>query len=123
MNAKTATLRFLVSCCSLGTAALLLFFLAASAPHRVHHLFEQGKSAPAAHSSAAGHDHHKDPHSDSTPAQCVLQAVAQNVHARSIPVLEVPFCETAVTRVFDPLIRTISYFDTSPFSPRAPPRA
>ena len=43
--------RHLRSTCSLGIIASFVVFLAASAPHRVHHLFE---NLPKPH----GHDHH-----------------------------------------------------------------
>jgi hypothetical protein len=63
------------SACALGIISLFVFFLASSAPHRVHHLFERlphkGKASPAttqlvaAKTPAKPHHHHSSEHSSS----------------------------------------------------------
>jgi hypothetical protein len=116
------------SICALGIVSLFVLFLTASAPHRVHHFFEQPQfpvahghtddAADAAHSHGPDHDLPKSQHSD-----CAIQSVAQNSHISSAQLIEVPFLEIALAHKPDPGIVASAFFDASPFSQRAPPAA
>src|SRR3989304_1865460 len=93
---------------ALGTAALFTFFLAASSPHRVHHLFEQisfpAKPAqPSGDEQFAHHDHapsHK-PHSQPKPINCPVYLAAQQSHLSSVQVVQITFVDTISTGCFD----------------------
>jgi len=115
-----------------SVAATFGFFLAASAPHRVHHFFEQFP-APAEqraarvptheHADSERHSHHD--HHNPQPKQqndCVVLSVAQHAHAS----LDQPFALTAaastVARRAEPAMVIAPSFNPSPFSQRAPPR-
>ena len=120
------------SICALGIVSLFVLFLTVSAPHRVHHFFEQpqfpvAESIPTATimtpptrltATATDHDSPKPQHSD-----CAMQSVAQNSHISSVQLIEVPFLEIALAHKPDPRIVASSFFDASPFSQRAPPAA
>jgi hypothetical protein len=120
------------SICALGIVSLFVLFLTASAPHRVHHFFEQ-LQFPVAHKHSHGHDHdaadtahrHAPDHDSPKPqhSDCVVQSVAQNSHVSSVQLIEVPFLEIALAHKPDPGIVASSFFDASPFSQRAPPAA
>ena len=117
------------SICALGIVSLFVLFLTASAPHRVHHFFEQPQF-PVAHEHA-----HDDRRRDSQPRAMITirlspntatarsQSVAQNSHISSAQLIEVPFLEIALAHKPDPGIVASSFFDASPFSQRAPPAA
>jgi hypothetical protein len=116
------------SICAVGIVSLFVLFLTASAPHRVHHFFEQPQfpvvhehahdAAEAAHSHGPDHDSSKPQHSD-----CAIQSLAQNSHVSSVQLIEVPFLEIALAHKPDPWTVASSFFDASPFSQRAPPAA
>jgi hypothetical protein len=116
------------STCSFGTAILFVIFLVASAPHRVHHLFEEasassehGHSHHAAPSSDSGHEPH--PQSRSQQADCALQSLAQNAHLFGVQLLAISFTEfTIEPQLAGPAAR-LSSFNPAPFSQRAPPDA
>jgi hypothetical protein len=124
----SASVRVLCLC----IAAAFGFFLASSAPHRVHHFFER---LPAAkHSAAAkqGHnhadgaehgdtDHHKRP--TSRPTDCFVLSVAQNTHASLVQAFDFVPVECPVTQQNDQVILLTSSFNPAPFSQRAPPLA
>ena len=90
----------------LALAAAFLFFVLYSAPHRVHHLFENlpslqardHETAPVAAASEGhehGHDHHSgsessDP-SRSSKSNCLAQSVAQNSHLSFHQPLEIDY--------------------------------
>ena len=116
----------------LSIVAVFGFFLAASAPHRVHHFFEQlptAKHSVAAsethdHADGAEHgdsDHHKRP--TSQPTDCFVLSVAQNVHASLVQTFTFVAVERAVAHQFDQAMAETSAFNPSPFSQRAPPLA
>jgi hypothetical protein len=93
----------------------LLYFLAASAPHRVHHFLEQVPS-----SQDTGHTRdHASP--QPKPSDCAVQSVAHHTHLSSVQLLEVPFLEFLVAPNRTRGIVVTSFFDASPFSQRAPP--
>jgi hypothetical protein len=116
----------------LSVAAAFGFFLAASAPHRVHHFFEQF-SAPAEQRAAHVHTHehadgerhsHHDHHNPQPKQQndCVVLSVAQNAHASLVHAFDFSAAASAVARRAEPAMVIASSFNLSPFSQRAPPR-
>jgi hypothetical protein len=120
----------------LSAAAAFWLFLAASAPHRVHHFFEQFAASAEYHAAHAltdehtdgerhGHDDHDRNH-DQRPSQqnnCVVLSVAQNAHASLVPSFSFSVLECAVPRYRERLVVTASSFNPAPFSQRAPPLA
>jgi hypothetical protein len=120
--------------CAVGIVSLFVLFLAASAPHRVHHFFEK-LPAPAAETHSHAHDHHhpagdrghshghEGESSDSQQADCVVQSVAQQSHITSVQLIEVPFLEVSSARNVDHRVIISASFNPSPFSQRAPPAA
>jgi hypothetical protein len=141
--------RHLRSTCSLGIIASFVVFLAASAPHRVHHLFEnlpkphgQDRHARPSTQSDATDDTHTDhqadehsadpshadaPHDDqnhdrTAQTACLLQSAAQHSHLSSAQLVEIAFLSIeSEGRPDDPSF-WISSFNPSPFSQRAPPK-
>jgi hypothetical protein len=124
----------------LALAATFLFFVLYSAPHRVHHLFEELSVSPERSDDAAtdfkrhthrdnnsehNNDGHQHDHSSggSAKADCMAQAVAQNFHLAPAQAIEVSYLKLeSETQPADTL--TWHYhFRPSPFSQRAPPRA
>jgi hypothetical protein len=114
----------------LSIVAAFGFFLAASAPHRVHHFFEQFPAAEHSVAAEQTHDHtdttehsHSDHHKRPTskPADCFVLSVAQNAHASLVQTFAFVAVEHAVTHQVDPAITEASSFNPSPFSQRAPP--
>jgi cytidylate kinase len=118
----------------LGVAAAFWFFLAASAPHRVHHFFEQfpapGKQQTAhdhIHQYADGEHHRHDGHDrqrGQRPSQqndCVVLAVVQNAQASIVESFSFAVLESAVARGIERPAAIPSSFNPSPFSQRAPP--
>lgn len=120
------------SICAVGIISLFVLFLTASAPHRVHHIFEQS-AFPAEDTHAHANDHdlddathsHGQDHDSPKPlhSDCALQSVAQNSHVSSAQLIEVPFLEIARPCDPDRRVAAASFFDASPFSQRAPPTA
>jgi hypothetical protein len=122
--------------CAVGIAFLFVLFLAASAPHGVHHFFEK-LSFPvgATHSHAhEGHHHHESGnkgHSDGQErespepqqADCVIQSVAHQSHISSVQLIEIPFLEVSSAPDADHRVFISALFNPSPFSQRAPPAA
>ena len=124
----------------LALAAAFLFFLLYSAPHRVHHLFEElgvlPKSSDDAGSPTAPHDHpiqnsahkntgHEHDHSSggSAKADCVAQAVAQNFHLAPAQAIEVSYPKLESETQPTDTLTWHYHFRPSPFSQRAPPPA
>lgn len=123
---------------ALITGWFFVLLLVSSAPHRVHHAFEdlrfsQKSNADAATSSEghthahdnSEHDNHGHEHNSggSTKADCVTQAVAQNFHFASAQATEVSYLELeSETRPAVTLAPRYN-FSLSPFSQRAPPQA
>jgi hypothetical protein len=117
----------------LSVAAAFVFFLAASAPHRVHHFFEQFP-APAEQRVALAHTHEHAAdeqhghHNDHNPLpkqqnDCVVLTVAQNAHASLVQPFTFTTAASALARRAAPAIVIASSFNPSPFSQRAPPQA
>jgi hypothetical protein len=110
-----------------------VFFLAASAPHRVHHLFEQQRlggtknhrpsqnpDSPE-HSSHEHDDHHQ--HSQPSPTDCAVQMAAQNAHLSLIEIAAVERVEHFVAHYHQRSMITLERFDIAAVSPRAPPNS
>jgi hypothetical protein len=117
--------------CSLGTAILFIIFLAASGPHRVHHLFEQlpfsqaeqGHSHYTDISDEGGHGHDSHERTPDKKNDCVVQAVTKNAPLSAIQLLQLSFIEFAVDWQFARAIACLSCFNAAPLSQRAPPKA
>lgn len=105
-------------CLAVANAFFLLYFLAAAAPHRVHHLLAQVPSS----ARDTGHTHD---HASPQPKQndCVVQSIAQHAHLSSVQLVEVTFPEFAVAHNPARGVVDTSLFDASPCSQRAPPAA
>jgi hypothetical protein len=100
-----------------ANAFFLLYFLAASAPHRVHHSLEQ---VPSPSSEDAGHTHDHTP-PQSKQSDCAIQSATQHAHLSSVELVEMPFLEFTVGRNHAGPIIARSFFNPSPCSQRAPP--
>src|ERR671925_1346197 len=87
------------SLCSIA-ALSLLFFLVFSAPHRVHHVYEQLPSAtahPTSHGEAHDHSDHNDrslPDHPGKAKDCLVLAVAQSAHISLASSVELAVFET-----------------------------
>jgi hypothetical protein len=126
---------------SLTLAVVSFFFLllASSAPHRVHHLFENlpssqagdHETAPVAAASEGhehGHDHHSgsessDPGRSSAKSDCVAQSVAQNSHLSFHQPLKIAYHALKIKAQADPPVVAAYQLSRSPSSQRAPPPA
>jgi hypothetical protein len=114
----------------LNAALSLLFFLAVSAPHRVHHSFEQSSSS-AAHrvAHAHGHDHSsgsdRDGHDQSPPASkqpdCTVLSLAQTAHGSLVALFTLSIFETTAAWRHDQSAIIVAARHFSAASPRAPP--
>jgi len=116
----------------LGAALALLLFLAISAPHRVHHFFEQFSvtaESQAAHVEAhehaddLAHEHEHTPARGAQQNDCVVLSVAQHSHAAAVQPFEVQLVERFITRRGESTPATTVKFDAAPCSQRAPPLA
>ena len=134
---------------SLGIISCFVFFLTASAPHRVHHFFQnlpkthghdrhahpsiQSGSTSAGDYAAEGHEHsagpahagatHDDQNHDGTAQTvCLLQSAAERSHFSATPLLEIAFLSVEFREQSIPSSLPISPFNPSPFSQRAPPK-
>jgi hypothetical protein len=102
-----------------ANALFLLYFLAASAPHRVHHFLEQ-VSSPSRENGGRTHDHRAP---EPKQSDCLIQAAAQHAHFSSVQLVELSFLEFAVARNPISGFTAASSFNPSPCSQRAPPAA
>ena len=116
---------------SLQAAVALLFFLVLSAPHRVHHFFEQFAALQTTEIANANvHDHGDGRHENHSPVpaptsrqtDCVVLAATQNAHSLAA----LPFDLTIFTAAVEhtQINSTDSAFSSNfaPRSQRAPPR-
>jgi hypothetical protein len=135
--------------CSLGVISCFVLFLITSAPHRVHHLFEnvtkthghdrhahpsiQSGTTSAVDRDTNDDDHsasparagttHNDKNHDGTPQTvCLLQSAAQHSHFSASPLLEIAFLNVEFGEQSTPVSLPLSPFNLSPFSQRAPPQ-
>ena len=124
----------------LTLSAAFLFFLLYSAPHRVHHLFEElGVSRKTSDDAATGtapqghreqnseHDNRGPEHDHnsrgSAKADCTVQVVAQNFHVAPEQAIEIDYRELESQTQPAVTLSWHYYFSSSPFSQRAPPGA
>jgi hypothetical protein len=141
--------RHLRSTCSLGIIASFVVFLAASAPHRVHHFFENlpkphgqdhhtHSSIQSGTTSAVDHDtndhehcaspahagttHDDQNHNGTAQTVCLLQSAAQHSHLSSAQLVEIAFLSIESEERPDRPSSRLSPFNPSPFSQRAPPK-
>ena len=127
------------SALALGTGWFFVLLLASSAPHRVHHAFEDlgfsQKSSADAATGSKGHTHHDEnsehdnashehDHSSggSAKTDCVAQAVAQNFHLAPAQATEVSYLELQSQTQPAVTLAPHYQFSLSPFSQRAPPQ-
>ena len=121
----------------LALAGAFLFFVLYSAPHRVHHLFENLPSSQAGDyetapvataSNGHGHDHHSgsessDPGRSSTKSDCFAQSVAQHSHLSFHQPLKIAYHALKIKAQADPPVVAAYQLSRSPSSQRAPPPA
>ena len=107
----------------LATSALFLVFLIYSAPHQVHHFFDQHKASQ--HGLTVDQypqgEHHQ---SNSQDTSCVFQTVAKSCHANltsPIHAFSVPLFTKKLSSPFK--ARISSPFLPGAFQIRAPPKA
>jgi hypothetical protein len=126
---------------SLTIVSLFLLFLASSAPHRVHHIFENlagpGKNAPERDGSTeplittdahvgvshapANTANQEKKHGESAKPDCVAASVAQNSHLSPVEVSTIALPTTdVICRSSHPSL-SFAGFNPSPFAQRAPP--
>ena len=82
------------------TAALFLFFLIETAPHQVHHFFDQAEAA-----------------------QCVVFSVAQGCHLKTVSAIIFPNPESVIQEILLFPAIWIPDVQPSPFFSRGPPLA
>jgi hypothetical protein len=111
------------------SAAAFVFFLLYTAPHRVHHFFEQRMAAADPHDHARSSDRnatHEHDHEGNSPrpqrSDCAAQMAAQSAHFAAPPLIEFPFSIFARARAELVEAGWAASFNPSPFSQRAPPR-
>ena len=127
------------SALALGTGWFFVLVLASSAPHRVHHVFEdlsfshKSSDDAATRSEAhahldensehdnAGHEHDRSS-GGSAKADCIAQAVAQNFHLAPAQATEVSYLELQSQTQPAVTLAPHYQFSLSPFSQRAPPQ-
>jgi hypothetical protein len=85
---------------SLLAAFLFIFFVLLTAPHLVHHSFD-----------------------DSQPTACQAFAIAKGCHIKPVSVDRLLTNDLVIETFVAPLTVWIPRLTTSPFSPRAPPAA
>jgi hypothetical protein len=125
---------------ALVTVWFFLLLLVSSAPHRVHHFFEDLRISSKFSDDAATpfearahvygnseHDNtsHEHDHSSggSAKADCIAQAVAQNFHLAPAQAIEVSSLKRESKTQPAETLAPHYHFCPSPFCQRAPPRA
>ena len=142
--------RNLHSTLAIGIVSLFVLFLTVSAPHRVHHLFEnlrepnhhghhvhksmRPRATSAvddhthghAHSAGplhAGTTHHDQNHDDNPQTVCLLESASQHSHLSIVHLAKIPFLSTESGERSGGLFLRLPPFNPSPSSQRAPPEA
>jgi hypothetical protein len=82
----------------LAASALFLFFLISSAPHLVHHSFNQSQATP-----------------------CLAFSIAKGCHLKLASAINLPVIDVAIEGIPLSFEVWIPYLTPSPFSQRAPP--
>ncbi len=108
-------------CASIALSVLLLIFVVAIQPHRVHHFFTVLN--PIHPQMLVAEDDCEHQHDQNVPAQtsCVIQSAAQNSHLGQIQLTEIPFTESTFETMNSNLTQFIQYFSVHSFFQRAPP--
>ena len=96
MKRNLAASRFLY----LATSALFLFFLIYSAPHLVHHSFDESQATP-----------------------CLVFSLAKGCHIKPVSAIDLLITHVVIEKIALSVEVWISYLRPSPFSIRAPPVA
>jgi hypothetical protein len=129
------------STCSFGIVSFFVVFLASSAPHRVHHIFEdlthsrekvighdthnRDSAAVGRHSSSdhshAGSSEHEDHKRKPSMPDCVAASVAQNSHLSIVEVSEIALRVAEFCGQSTPPVLSFVSFNPAPFTERAPP--
>jgi len=129
MYSTTQKLIFKRGLCLQATVSLLLF-LVLSAPHRVHHFFDQFASdQPAELATAHSHDHggsrHENNPSVPVPASqqtnCVILTATQYAHALAASSFDLTIFTAPVENTQKDSTHFGLSFNASPCSQRAPP--
>ncbi|MGH7887955.1 MAG: hypothetical protein ACREPG_08830 [Candidatus Binatia bacterium] len=129
MNAGKQISTFKRGLC-LQAAVSLLFFLVLSAPHRVHHFFDQFAShQPTDLATAQSHDHGESRHENNpsvpVPASqhndCVVLTATQNAHALAASSFALTIFTAEVEHTHKHSSHSAFSFNPSPRSQRAPP--
>lgn len=114
----------------LNTLALL-FFLAASAPHRVHHFFDEHRAQQQAHHSAS-HDHAEPHHrgdpdaprpAPATSADCAVLTITQHCQGMTANAPLITLADLNTQHLNVSQAPAFALVILSPRSQRAPPRA
>ena len=82
----------------LAASALFLFFLISSAPHLVHHSFDESQTTP-----------------------CPIFSLAKSCHLKPTSAIDLPSTHLFTEKIVLSIEVWIPYFTPSPFSQRAPP--
>jgi hypothetical protein len=115
----------------LNAAVSLLMFLVLSAPHRVHHFFDQLPSLQSIEIATANvHDHGDSRHDHHSPlplpapqqSDCVILTATQNAQALAPSSCDFSIFSEAVERAQPTSIDSALSFNPSLPSQRAPPR-
>jgi hypothetical protein len=130
------------SVCSLAVVSLFVLFLASSAPHRVHHIFENLSHSDENIDSqelydqqtVTTHTHHDADHSHggttnrnnnekkSAKTDCIAQSVAKNAYLSIAEVSASAFTTAEFDSQSNPTVLPFVSFNPSPRTERAPPR-
>jgi hypothetical protein len=123
-NAPQRSPSTITRCASAFWAASFLFFLLYSAPHRVHHFFEQ--TAPHSHDQSHNDHHQPNHHDNSAPSgsDCVFQVSASRCALSLAPQIDTPI-PTESVHILASIgeNKSAQSFFTRPFQIRAPPKA
>jgi hypothetical protein len=115
---------------SLQAAVSLLLFLVLSAPHRVHHFFEQFAAPQTTEIVSTNvHDHGDSRHENNSPVppptsrqtDCVVLAATQNTHSLAALSFDLTIFTAAVEHTQIDSIDSAFSFNFAPRSQRAPP--
>lgn len=115
---------------SLHAAVSLLLFLVLSAPHRVHHFFEQFTSPQSIGlANASVHDHGDSRHENHSPVpapasqqnNCAVLTATQAAHALAASSFELTIFAAPVEHKRIESTHSALSFNPAPYSQRAPP--
>ena len=117
----------------LSTATAFCFFLIASTPHRVHHLFEQLPGSSEQHTAHAdtqehtgdsqhGHGNHaSDDDQRQQENNCIVLSVAQHAHGSLVQLFSFASFDVAFFHCHERPVLAVASFNPAPRSQRAPP--